>query len=82
MNIRYAVLTVTDGNFLIRSEWGEKNGAIKAFHSLATILWADNAGFTEGYIAIIDGNLDVVEGYKEHITHAVVNEPVEENQGE
>ena len=67
--MRYSVITVTDGNFLIRSEWGEKNGAIKAFHSLATILWADNAGFTEGYIAIIDGNLDIVEGYKEHITH-------------
>ena len=76
MDIRYAVLTVTDGNFLIRSEWGDKDVAKKAYFSLASALLNDT-GFSEGYIAIIDSNLDVVEGYKEHITHAVVNEPVE-----
>ena len=79
---KYVVLTVTDGNFLIRSEWNDKSKAIKAFHSLASALWADNAGFSKGYIAIIDENLDVVEGYKEYITHevqpVVESEPVEE----
>ena len=80
---KYVVLTVTDGNFLIRSEWNDKSKAIKAFHSLASALWADDAGFSKGYIAIIDENLDVVEGYKEYITHAVVAvEPVEETPTE
>ena len=71
--MKYAVITITDGNFLIRSEWGDKEGAKKAYFSLASALLNDT-GFSEGYIAIIDSNLDVVEGYKEHITH-VVNEP-------
>lgn len=81
---KFIVLTVTDGNFLIRSEWNDKSKAIKAFHSLASTLWADNAGFSKGYIAILDENLDTVEGYKEYITHAVVavadvtEEPTEE----
>ena len=74
--MKYAVITVTDGHFIIRSEWGDKEGAKKAYFSLASALLNDT-GFSEGYIAIIDSNLDVVEGYKEHITHAVVTEPVE-----
>lgn len=77
--MKYAVITVTDGNFLIRSEWGNTEGAIKEFHSLASALWNDT-GFTEGYVAIIDSNLDVFQGYKEHITHEPVPvvEPVDD----
>lgn len=76
--MRYAVITITDSNFLIRSEWGDKDGAKKAYFSLASALLNDT-GFSEGYIAIIDSNLDVVEGYKEHITHTQISaeEPVE-----
>lgn len=81
--MRYAVITVTDGNFLIRSEWGDIEGAKKAYFSLASALWADNAGFSKGYIAILDENLDTVEGYKEYITHPVVAvAPVEETPTE
>ena len=81
--MKYVVITVTDGNFLIRSEWGELDGAIKAYHNLASALWNDT-GFTEGYIAIMDSNLDVVGKYKEFITHQPqpevepTPEPVEE----
>ena len=75
--MRYAVITVTDGNFLIRSEWDDKKKAIKSFLGLGSALMDDNAGFTEGYIAIIDENLDIVENYKLHLTNTVVNEPVE-----
>ena len=83
--MKYAVVTVTDGNFIIRSEWGNPEGAIKAFHGLASALWNDT-GFTEGYVAIQDSNLDIYQGYKEHITHPapepvpvdVVEEEVEE----
>ena len=65
---KYALITVTDNNFLIRSEWADPTAAIKAFHSLAAALWADT-GFTNGYIAILDNQLDVYEGYKERIEH-------------
>ena len=81
--MRYAVITVTDGNFLIRTEWDELAKAKKAYHNLATALLDQNAGFTKGYIAIMDSNLDVIPGYKEYIKHEpqpVVTpiEPVEE----
>lgn len=79
--MKFIVITVTDGNFLIRSEWSDVDGAIKAYHSLAATLWADT-GFTEGYIAIMDSNLDIVgssEGkYKEFITHEPQPEPTPE----
>ena len=81
--MKYVVVTVTDGNFIIRSEWDELANAKKAYHSLATALLDPNAGFSKGYIAIMDSNLDVIPGYKEYIEHEpqpVVTpiEPVEE----
>lgn len=75
--MKYALITITDGTFLIRSEWSEVTGAIKAFHNLASALWNDT-GFTEGYIAILDSNLDTYEGYKEFITHQPQPEPTPE----
>ena len=75
--MKYIVITVTDGNFLIRSEWGNLEGAIKEYHGLAKVLWADT-GFAEGYIAIMDSNLDTVGGYKEFITHEPQPEPTPE----
>ena len=68
---KYAVCTVTNGNFLIRSEWSDTTAAIKAFHNLAAALWND-ASLSEGYIAILDSQLDVFNGYKERIAHEVV----------
>ena len=69
---KYSIVTVTDGNFLIRSEWSDPTAAIKAFHTLAAALWND-ASLSEGYIAILDSQLDVYEGYKERIAHEVVS---------
>ena len=74
--MKYAVITVTDGNFLIRSEWSDKVGAIKDFHTLAGALWNDT-GFSKGYIAIMDSNLDTLPNYKEYITHEL--QPIEED---
>lgn len=81
--MRYAVITVTDGNFLIRTEWGDLPSAKKNYHGLATALLDPNAGFSKGYIAIMDSNLDVIPGYKEYIEHepVVVQTPVA-NEGE
>ena len=69
---KYSIVTVTDGNFLIRSEWSDPTAAIKAFHTLAAALWND-ANLSEGYIAILDSQLDVFSGYKERIAHEVVS---------
>ena len=81
--MRYVLLTVTDNNFLIRSEWSDPTAAIKAFHNLAAALWNDT-NLSEGYIAILDSQLDVDEGYKERIEHEVVApaEVPEENTAE
>ena len=78
--MKYVVITITDGNFLIRSEWSDLDGAIKAYHNLASALWNDT-GFTEGYIAILDSNLDTVGKYKEFITHQPV-QPIPELEPE
>lgn len=77
--MRYAIVTVTDGNFIVRSEWNDAEAAIKAFHNLAASLWNDTS-FSNGYIAIFDENLDAYSGYKEYITHATPApvEPTEE----
>ena len=69
--MKLSLVTVTDGNFLIRSEWSDPTAAIKAFHTLAAALWND-ASLSEGYIAILDSQLDVFEGRKERISHEVV----------
>ena len=78
---KYSIVTCTDGNFSVRSEWGNATGAIKAFHKLAESLWND-ASLSEGYIAILDSQLDVFERRKERISHEVQAQqeetPVEE----
>ena len=82
--MKLSIVTVTDGNFLIRSEWSDPTAAIKAFHNLAAALWND-ASLSEGYIAILDSQLDVFEGRKERISHEVVTaapEVPEENTAE
>lgn len=76
--MKYAIVTVTDGNFLVRSEWSDKDAAKVKYHTLAAALWNDKS-FSEGYIAIVDSNLDVVEGYREFIKHPIApEEPTEE----
>lgn len=80
--MKYAVVTVVDGNFLIRSEWSNKNSAIQAFHSLCAALIGD-IGFTHAMVKVLDENLDTVDGKMEYITHepiAPVVESVEEEE--
>ena len=78
--MKLSLITVTDGNFLVRSEWSDPTAAIKAFHTLAAALWNDT-NFSEGYIAILDSQLDVFSGYKERIEHeAQTPAPVPEEE--
>ena len=77
--MKYAVVTVVDGNFLIRSEWSNKGSAIKAFHSLCAALYGDS-GFSKAMVKVLDENLDTVDGKMEYITHEPVVAPVVEEE--
>lgn len=75
--MKYAVASVTNGNFAIHSEHGTNLvGAKMEWHSYSRALWNDPAT-TTAMVIIVDENLDVVEGYKEYISHPVPV-PVEE----
>ena len=79
---KYAVITVVDGNFLIRSEWGSKESAIQSFHSLCAALIGDT-GFSTAMVKVLDENLDTVDGKMEYITHEpVASVPVVEEEPE
>ena len=73
--MKYAVQKVINGSFAIHSEWSDKDKAKVNYHDLCKTLW-NASDVISAEVAIIDENLDVVEGYKERITHAVV-EPTE-----
>ena len=77
--MKYAVITVVDGNFLVRSEWGNKDSAIQAFHNLCATLIGDT-GFTRAMVKVLDENLDTVNGKTEYIIHEPV--PVVEETSE
>ena len=68
--MKYDVVQKVNGNIVVKSTWEDnKSGAIKAFHDVCSALWAD-AETTSGVVAILDDNLDVVEGKKEFIVKA------------
>ena len=81
--MKLAVIQCSNGSFSIVSEHGEdKRAAIVAFHERSKILW-NAADVITGEVAIVDEQLDVVEGYKEYITHELtVAHVVEEETGE
>lgn len=64
---KYDVVQKVNGNLVIVSSWEDnKNGAKKAFHDRCALLYND-AETTSGVVAILDDNLDVVDGMKEFI---------------
>ena len=68
--MKYAVVSVTDGNFTVHSEHGENlQGAKVEWHNYCKNLWND-AGTTRAEIKILDEQLDCVDGYKELINKA------------
>lgn len=65
---KYAVVTCTDGTFLIRSEWSDKEKAFADFHSLCTVLYNDpSMAGKAGMVKVLDANLDCVDGKMEFI---------------
>lgn len=74
--MKYAVISVTDGNFTIHSEHGDVNAAIMEYHSYARALRADQ-GTTVYKIEVVDENLDVYQGFSEFLDKSPEPEPEE-----
>lgn len=62
------VMQKVNGNMVIVSSWEDTNkaGAKQSYHNTCKVLYAD-PDTTSGVVAILDDNLDVVDGCKEFI---------------
>lgn len=75
--MKYAIIKVSNGNYFIQAEGiTDINNAKVTFHGLCQSLWNAPDVIT-AEVAIVDEQLDVVEGYKEFIHHEV-EEPANE----
>lgn len=77
--MKLALIQCVNGNFSIVSEHGDNEQAAKvAFFDRCKILWNASDVIT-AEVAIVDEQLDVVDGYKEFIYHEPTPvEPTEE----
>lgn len=67
--MKYAIIKVSNGNYVIQAEGiTDLNNAKVTFHGLCQTLWNAPDVIT-AEVAIVDEQLDVVEGYKEFIHH-------------
>ena len=67
--MKYAIVKQINGNYFIHAEGiTDINNAKTQFHGLCETLWNAPDVIT-AEVAIVDENLDIVEGYKEHIYH-------------
>ena len=67
--MKYAIVKIVNGTFSIDSEWNSNiTGAIVKFHSVCRTLWNEMTVET-ATVEIIDNQGDVVQGYKEFISH-------------
>lgn len=77
--MKYAIIKAINGNYFIHAEGiTELSSAKTNYHGLCQMLWNAPDVLT-AHVAIIDEQLDVVEGYKEFIHHeqSVQPEPEE-----
>ena len=67
--MKYAIIKVINGNYFIHAEGIiDLNNSKTQFHGLCQTLW--NASDVQtACVMITDENLDVVQGYKEFISH-------------
>ena len=76
--MKYAIIKVINGNYFIHAEGiTELSSAKTQFHGLCQTLW-NTPDVLTAHVAIIDEQLDAVEGYKEFIHH----EPQPESEPE
>lgn len=68
------VVQIANGSMTIVSEWNDNpNGAKQAFHNQCKNLYADK-DTTQAYVAIIDEQLDVYQGFKEFVNKVTPEE--------
>jgi hypothetical protein len=62
------VVQKVNGNIVVKTSWPDENkaGAKKSFHDVCSLLYSDK-DTTSGVVALLDDNLDVVDGCKEFI---------------
>ena len=70
---KYSTIKVVNGVFAINTETDNLQSAIIQFHSLAQTLW-NAPDVTTAKIAIMDEQLNVVDGYAEYIHHEAGND--------
>lgn len=76
--MRYAVIKVINGGYSIHAEGLQTVEAAKvSYHGLCQTLWNAQDVLTAS-VAIVDEQMDVVEGYKEYIHHDAVAVEIEE----
>ena len=67
--MKYAIIKCINGNYSIHAEGiTELANAKTNFHGLCQTLWNAPDVIT-AHVAIVDEQLDVVDGYKEYINH-------------
>lgn len=78
----YAIVKVVNGAYSIHSEGITDVASAKVtFHGLCQTLWNAPDVLT-AEVAIMDENLDAVEGYKEFISHEPTPQPEPEPEAE
>ena len=67
--MKYAIIQCVNGNYSIAAEGiTDLSSAKVSFHNLCAALWNATDVIT-GCVMITDENLDVVQGYREFISH-------------
>ena len=76
--MKYAIINVINGNYSVHAEGFTDVASAKVnYHGLCQTLWNAPDVLT-AEVAIVDEQLDIVEGYKEYIHHEpVATEPTE-----
>ena len=73
--MKYAIIKVINGTYSIHAEGFSSVAAAKVnYHGLCQTLW-NAPDVLSAYVAIVDEQLDAVEGYKEFIHHEPQPDP-------
>ena len=79
--MKYAIIKCINGSYSVHAEGITELGAAKvSFHGLCQTLW-NAPDVLSAHVAIVDEQLDVVDGYKESIHHTA-QQPTPESEGE
>lgn len=73
--MKYAIIKSINGSYFVHADGITELGAAKvSFHGLCQSLW-NAPDVLSAHVAIVDEQLDVVEGYKESIHHTAQPTP-------